>query len=279
LMQIHPAVNIWDRDGAERFVSDLRAVDPDVTGTPVITYEAIRLMERAYKQGTLYAIVVVSGLTFLMLRRVRETLLALLPLALGLIWTAGLMRVFDLKFNLGNVFGLPLILGAAAEYGLNLVMRFMEGREHGGPLVARSTVMGVLVAGLTTISGFGSLMLADHRGIYGLGLLLTLGTAASLIPSPLVRPALPRSRRPPPAPPPGPRPRPPGRARLRARKRVIVSGRPLVTPRGTRDAPRFCVLLGQPVRDTSMGLEWSAGPPPMSVTRSSVRKFTPWPSG
>ena len=67
LMQIHPAVNIWDREGAERFVSDLRAVDPDVTGTPVITYEAIRLMERAYKQGTLYAIVVVSGLTFLML--------------------------------------------------------------------------------------------------------------------------------------------------------------------------------------------------------------------
>ena len=187
-MQIHPAVNIWDRAGAERFVSDLRTVDPEVTGTPVITYEAIRLMERAYKQGTLYAIVVVSGLTFVMLRRVRETLLALLPLALGLVWTVGLMWLFDLKFNLGNVFGLPLILGAAAEYGLNLVMRFMEGREHGGPLVARSTIMGVLVAGLTTIAGFGSLMLADHRGIYGLGLLLTLGTAASLFASLIVLP-------------------------------------------------------------------------------------------
>lgn len=194
LMQIHPAVNIWDRAGAERFVSDLRTVDPEVTGTPVITYEAIRLMERAYKQGTLYAIVVVSGLTFVMLRRVRETLLALLPLALGLVWTVGLMWLFDLKFTLGNVFGLPLILGAAAEYGLNLVMRFMEGREHGGPLVARSTIMGVLVAGLTTISGFGSLMLADHRGIYGLGLLLTLGTSASLFASLIVLPVLLRLR-------------------------------------------------------------------------------------
>jgi uncharacterized protein len=194
LMQIHPAVNIWDREGAERFVSDLRKVDPEATGTPVITYEAIRLMERAYKQGALYAIIVVSVLTYLMLRRVRETLLALLPLALGLVWTAGLMHLFDLKFNLGNVFGLPLILGASAEYGLNLVMRFMEGREHGGPLVARSTVMGVLVAGLTTISGFGSLMLADHRGIYGLGLLLTLGTAASLFAALIVLPVLLRLR-------------------------------------------------------------------------------------
>ena len=88
-------------------------------------------------------------------------------------------------------------------------MRFMEGREHGGPLVARSTIMGVLVAGLTTIAGFGSLMLADHRGIFGLGLLLTLGTTASLIASLIVLPVLLRLRQrtggPTPAPSPQPR--------------------------------------------------------------------------
>ena len=201
LLQIHPAVNIWDRDGAARFVAELRTVDPAVTGTPIITYEAIRLMERAYKQGTLYAIILVGGLTALMLRRARETMLALSPLAFGLVWTAGLMYVFDLKFNLGNVFGLPLILGAASEYGLNIVMRFIEGRDHGGPLIARSTIMGVLVAGLTTVTGFGSLMLADHQGIYGLGLLLTLGTSASLAAALIVLPVLLRLQQRP-APPP-----------------------------------------------------------------------------
>ena len=190
LLQIHPAVNIWDRDGAARFVADLRRVDPQVTGTPIITHEAILLMERAYKQGTLYAIVLVSGLTYLMLRRVRETLLALLPLTLGMIWTMGLMYVFDLKFNLGNVFGLPLIIGAAAEYGLVIVVRFMEGRQHGGALVARSTIMGVFVSGLTTITGFGTLMMAHHQGIYGLGLLLTLGSVTSLIAALIVLPVL-----------------------------------------------------------------------------------------
>ncbi|PYM28207.1 MAG: hypothetical protein DMD78_00560 [Candidatus Rokuibacteriota bacterium] len=190
LLQIHPAVNIWDRDGAARFVAELRSVDPDVTGTPIITYEAIRLMERAAKQGTAYAIILVSGLTALMLRRVRETLLALSPLAFGLIWTAGFMWVFDLQFNLGNIFGLPLILGAGAEYGLSIVTRFMEDREHGGPLIARSTVMGVLIAALTTLVGFASLMLAEHRGIYGLGLLLTIGTITSMIAALIVLPVL-----------------------------------------------------------------------------------------
>src|SRR5207249_1046768 len=136
LLQIHQGVDIWDREGAQRFVSDLRSVDPDVTGTPVITYEALHLMERAYRQGTIYAILLVTLVTALTLRRTRETALALLPLGLGLMWAFGLMYFFGLQFNMGNVFGLPLILGAAAEYGLNIVLRFMEGRDHGGPAVA-----------------------------------------------------------------------------------------------------------------------------------------------
>jgi hypothetical protein len=190
LLQINPSIDIWDRAGATRFVADLRSVDPDVTGTPIITYEALGLMERAYQQGTVYAIVLVTLVTALVLRRTRETMLALLPLGLGMMWAFGLMYFFGLKFNMGNVFGLPLILGAAAEYGLNIVLRFMEGRDHGGPLIARSTMMAVLVSGLTTIVGFGSLMIADHRGIFGLGLLLTLGTATSLIAALVVLPVL-----------------------------------------------------------------------------------------
>jgi hopanoid biosynthesis associated RND transporter like protein HpnN len=190
LLQIHPAVDIWEREGATRFVTDLRGVDPEVTGTPVVTFEAIRLMERAYQQGTLYAIILVAGVTAVMLRRPRLIALALLPLGLGMLWTVGLMTFLGLKFTLGNIFGLPLVLGAAAEYGLNVVIRFIEDREHGGPLIARSTIMAVLVNGLTTIAGFGSLMLAHHRGIFGLGLLMTLGAATSLVAALLVLPVM-----------------------------------------------------------------------------------------
>jgi hypothetical protein len=188
LLHIHPRVDIWERAGAERFVRELRSVDPDVTGAPVITYEAIRLMERAYLQGTLYAFVLVAGLIFWMIRRWRMSLVAMVPLVLGLLWTIGLMHVFGLKFTLANVWGLPLIIGASAEFGLNVVMRFLEGRQHGGPLVARSTVMAVALNGVTTIVGFGSLMIAHHQGIFGLGLLLTIGSACALVASLVVLP-------------------------------------------------------------------------------------------
>ena len=190
LIHVHPKVDIWEREGAEQFVRELRTVDADVTGTPIITFEAIRLMERAYLQGTVYAFVLVGVLTYWMLRRLRETLLAVMPLALGLVWTVGLMWLFDLKFNLANVWGLPLIIGTSAEFGLNVVMNYMEGREHGGPLVTRSTVMAVVLNGLTTIVGFGSLMISRHQGIYGLGLLLTVGATCALIASLVVLPVV-----------------------------------------------------------------------------------------
>jgi uncharacterized protein len=190
LLQIHPKVDIWEREGARQFVTELRSVDPTVTGSPVITYEATRLMERGYVQGTVYAFILVGGLTFLMIRRWKESALALLPLVLGLVWTIGLMHVLGLKFNLANVWGLPLIIGISAEFGLNIVLRYLEGRSHGGPLVARSTVMGVTLNGLTTMVGFGSLMIAAHRGIYGLGLLLTIGSACGLVASLVVLPVI-----------------------------------------------------------------------------------------
>jgi len=190
LIRIFPAVDIWEREGATRFVADVRAVDPDVTGAPITSYEAIRFIRRGYVQGALYAFVVVTLLTALILRSVRGTALALTSLVLGVLWTLGLMRLFGLTFNLANVWALPLIIGAAVEYGANIYVRAAEGQERGRAFLPRSAVRAVVLNGLTTITGFGSLMVARHRGMWSLGLLLTIGAAVSLVASLGVLPAL-----------------------------------------------------------------------------------------
>jgi len=190
LLRIHPAVDIWQQASAERFVRELRGVDADVTGPPVTSFEAIRIIRRGYLEGTLYALVLVAVITAAILRSARGTALALTPLILGVLWTVGLMRVFDLQFNLANVWALPLIIGTAAEYGLNIFVRFLEGRDGGGPTLSRGVVRAVVLNGLTTIAGFGSLLVAHHRGIFSLGLLLTVGAIASLVSSLAVLPVL-----------------------------------------------------------------------------------------
>jgi predicted RND superfamily exporter protein len=190
LMRIQPAVDVWQQAGAARFVGELRTVDPDVTGAPVITYESTRLMKRAYVEGTLYATLVVLGAAALTFRSALDTLAAAVPLVLGLGWTIGVMPLTGLAFDLANVWALPLLVASGAEYGIALVMRSREAGAAGPTAVGRSTVLAVLLNGLTTIAGFGSLLVAHHRGIFGLGLLLTIGTTASLVAALAVLPAL-----------------------------------------------------------------------------------------
>jgi predicted RND superfamily exporter protein len=100
------------------------------------------------------------------------------------------MQVAGLKFNLVNIWALPLIIGSATEYGVNMVLRACESRAHGGPRLAHSTVMGVVFNGLTTIAGFGSLLIAQHQGVWSLGLLLVIGSITTLIASLVVLPTL-----------------------------------------------------------------------------------------
>ena len=190
LLRIHPAVDIWQEAPARRFIEDLRSVDPDVTGPPVTKFEATNLIGRGYFQGAPYAFVLIATVSLALLRTVRGTVLALAPVALGVLWTLGVMRLVDLEFNLANVWALPLIIGTAAEYGLNLYVRFLEGVDRGGPRFPRSMVWGVVLSWLTTITGFGSLMVAHHHGIFSLGLLLTIGSTASLAAALFVFPVL-----------------------------------------------------------------------------------------
>jgi uncharacterized protein len=100
------------------------------------------------------------------------------------------MHVFGLEFNLANVWALPMIIGTAAEFGLNIFVRYQEGRDTGGARLAQSTVIAVVLNGFTTMAGFSSLMVAHHRGIFGLGLLLTIGMVTSLLASLAVLPVL-----------------------------------------------------------------------------------------
>ena len=73
---------------------------------------------------------------------------------------------------------------------MNVITRAMEARARGGPRFARSTILAVGFNGLSTITGFATLMLAHHRGMWSLGLLLTLGSVTSLVASIVVLPVL-----------------------------------------------------------------------------------------
>ncbi|HZL13795.1 MAG TPA: MMPL family transporter, partial [Verrucomicrobiae bacterium] len=91
-------------------------------------------------------------------------------------------------FNPANIRTLPLVLGIGVTNGIQILNRFAE--EHTPDILSRSTGKAVLVSGLTAIAGFGSLILAKHRGIHSLGCVMSVGIATCMIAALTFLPAL-----------------------------------------------------------------------------------------
>jgi len=189
LIRVYPEGDIWEPGPLGRFVADLRSVDPDVMGDPVGLHLYTQAFRRAYEQAAVYALIAIFVLVLIDFRALGHALLAMTPLLVGAAWTVGLMWLIGAHFNLANVIFLPLIVGAGVENGIMILHRW---RENGAVFtcIPASTGKGVALASLTTIVGFGSLMISGHRGVHSLGLLLTLGTACVLVASLTVLPGV-----------------------------------------------------------------------------------------
>ena len=188
LIQVYPKEDVWQRAPQERFVSELRTVDPDVTGTPVQLYEYETLLKKSYEQAAWYSLAAIAFMVLFHFRSLGAVILALIPVGIGTLWLAGLMGWAGVPINLANIMTLPLVIGIGVTNGIHILNRFAEERTPG--ILARSTGKAVLVSGLTAIAGFGSLILAQHRGIHSLGFIMSVGIATCMLAGLTFLPAL-----------------------------------------------------------------------------------------
>lgn len=195
LLQVYPRQDVWQREHQQEFVDELRrALDPKDTGQPVITGTPVQLLEyttllkRSYQEAALYALAAIALLVYVHFRRVSCVVLSLLPVAVGTVWMIGYMGWTGLLFNPANIMTLPLVIGIGVTNGIHILNRFAEEQDPG--ILAKSTGKAVLVSGLTTVAGFGSLVLAKHQGIVSLGLVMAVGTATCMVAGLTFLPAL-----------------------------------------------------------------------------------------
>ena len=173
LLQVYPKKDVWQRENQQEFVAEVRTVDPNVTGTPVQLLEYTTLLKDSYVEAAWYALAAIAIMVFVHFRSPVCVILALLPVAIGTIWMAGMMGTFNIPFNPANIMTLPLVIGIGVTNGIHILNRFAEEKTPG--IFGRSTGKAVLVSGLNTIAGFGSLMLAKHQGISSLGFVMSVG--------------------------------------------------------------------------------------------------------
>jgi predicted RND superfamily exporter protein len=188
LLMVYPKDDIWSRPVQKRFIDQVGKVYPDVTGTPVQLYYYTALLRDSYQQAAWYSLGAIAILVFLHFRSLLCVVLALVPVAIGSLWLGGLMGWLGVPLNPANIMTLPLVIGIGVTNGIHILNRYAE--EQTPNILARSTGKAVLVSGLTAMAGFGSLILAQHRGIHSLGCIMTAGLATCMIAGLTFLPAL-----------------------------------------------------------------------------------------
>jgi hypothetical protein len=190
LITVFPSVDIWNLEKRNEYLKDLRSVDPNVTGSAVHMFNSTRLMTEGYINGGIYAMTAIVIYVFAVFRNLRTVCFILLPVLVGSVWTLGIMDLFGLKLNMANLVILPLILGIGVVNGIHITHRYREEKDKNAVVLGKSTGQAVVLSSLTTMIGFGSMMVADHYGVFSLGLVLTLGVFCCLVASVTFLPAL-----------------------------------------------------------------------------------------
>ena len=188
LLKIYGRGDIWDTAALRRFVTEVRSVDPHATGNPLQAHEASLEMRRSFQEAAVYSLLVIIGVLVLDFKNLHHALLAAMPLGIGVLQMFGLLGLLNIPLNPANLIALPLILGIGVDYGVHIVHEYRE--QSGRYRMSAGTAVAVLVDALTTIVGYGAMMIATHQGLQSLGRVLTLAVTCCLLNSLIFLPAL-----------------------------------------------------------------------------------------
>lgn len=143
LLRIYPRDEVWEEEPLEKFVADVRSVDPNATGTPIQNFEGARQIRESYYEAALYALAIVCLILLIDSLESRARWIALtaplvvavfavfslqspetpvqplLILGLYVATAVGVAAVFDVG-NVGNMLisMLPPVCGMAMTFGV-----------------------------------------------------------------------------------------------------------------------------------------------------------------
>ena len=181
LLRVFGKDSLWEFGPLAHFCKVIQSVDPEATGKPFTTLEGLKGMWLGYLWAGAYALLAIVLVLAADFRKVAHVLIALTPLAMGMLVTLGIMGLFGLPLNPANMIAFPLIIGAGVDNAVHVLHDFLSRKNNGQRYVLSRTIgHGIFVRDLTTILGFGLLMISRHQGLFGLGLILTLGVSCCM---------------------------------------------------------------------------------------------------
>ena len=177
-----------DNDTLRKFASAVLAAEPNAIGGPVSILKSGDTVVKAFIHAGIWALVVISLLLWLALRRITDVLLTLVPLLVAGAVTLEICVLIGLPLNFANIVALPLLLGVGVAFKIYYVTAWRSGRTESaavqpdaGDLFQRADDRDRVRKPVAIVS---------HPGTASMGKLLALSLVTTLAAVLLFQPAL-----------------------------------------------------------------------------------------
>lgn len=195
-VMIYPSVGLSDGRNSIAFKNEIASIqtsDGEVfysASTSIAGAEMLELMQTESPYMVAATFIMIFILVNLAFRSLRWSIIAMIPLLVGLAWTFGIMLIFDIRFNFYNLVVLPAILGIGNDNGVHLAARYLEEGKNSMWNVLKSTGQHITIGSFTTMLGFAGLLFTQHPGLYSIGLVAVIGIGMTLLSAVTFLPAL-----------------------------------------------------------------------------------------
>lgn len=121
--------------------------------------------------------------------RIELALTAFLPMVVSWIWILGLMGLLGVQFNVVNIILSTFIFGLGDDYCIfimdGLLQEYKNGKKH-----MHTIKLSIILSGITTLIGFGVLLIAQHPALKSIAVVSVIGILSVLIVSQTLEPWL-----------------------------------------------------------------------------------------
>lgn len=176
-----------DNDTLRSFAAAVLKVEPTAIGGPISILKSGDTIVSAFIQAGGWALLSIAILLWIVLKRIGDVLLTLVPLVLAGVVTLEICVLIGLPMNFANIIALPLLLGIGVAFKIYYVTAWRAGQTD---LLQSSLTRAIFFSALTTATAFGSLWLSSHPGTSSMGKLLALSLVTTLAAAVLFQPAL-----------------------------------------------------------------------------------------
>ncbi len=188
LITIFPKSNVWDLEFLDRFSDELEALSPRATGLPPVFRRLMNYIAEDGRKSSLLAVAIIFIMLMVDFKSWKRSLVAIVPLMIGMIWMVGTMELAGYQLTMLNVMALPLIIGIGIDDGVHIIHRYNVEGDAQHHTVFSSTGRAIFLTSLTTMIGFGSLTFATYRGLGSMGMALFIGVGTCFLATVLIIP-------------------------------------------------------------------------------------------